>query len=257
MIKRISLKQILQKPSIVCLTAYTVPIANLVDGHVDLILVGDSLGQVLYGYESTRQVTIEMMINHAKAVVKATKKSFVVVDMPYGSYQNSKAQALKNAKKILSQTGAMAVKLEGGENIQDTARYLIDNKINVMGHIGMMPQYQEKPRVYGSTKREKIQFFKDALSLEKAGVFSIVVECTFKKLVDDLVKSCSVPIIGIGASTNCKGQIMVTEDILDMTKFNSKFSKKYFNFFENAKISIKKYSDEVRNKKYPKRNQCY
>ena len=257
MIKRTSLEQILQKPSIVCLTAYTAPIANLVDGEVDLILVGDSLGQVLYGYESTKQVTMEMMINHAKAVVQATKKSFVVVDMPYGSYQKSKIQALKNAKKILSLTGAMAVKLEGGENIHDTVRYLINNEVKVMGHIGMMPQYLDKPKVYGRTKKEKNQFFKDALLLEKGGVFSIVVECTFKKLVDKLVKSCSVPIIGIGASINCKGQIMVTEDILDMTKFNSKFSKKYFEFFKKARNSIQKYSDEVRKKKYPKRNQCY
>ena len=257
MIKRISLEQILQKPSIVCLTAYTVPIASLVDGQVDLILVGDSLGQVLYGYESTRQVTIEMMINHAKAVVKATKKSFVVVDMPFGSYQNSKVEALKNAKKILSLTGAMAVKLEGGENIHDTVKHLTDNKVKVMGHIGMMPQYQQKPKIYGSTKKEKTQLFKDALLLEKAGVFSIVIECTFKKLVDDLVKSCCVPIIGIGASNKCRGQIMVTEDILDMTNFNSKFSKQYIKFSKNAKISIKRYSDEVRSKKFPKRKQCY
>jgi len=257
LIKRISLEQILQKPSIVCLTAYTVPIASLVDGQVDLILVGDSVGQVLYGYESTRQVTIDMMINHAKAVVNATKKSFVVVDMPYGSYQKTKVEALRNAKKILSHTGAMAVKLEGGENIKDTVRYLTDNNIKVMGHIGMTPQYIEKPKIYGGTEKEKMQFFKDASILEKAGVFSIVVECTFKKLVDELVKSSTVPIIGIGASTNCRGQIMVTEDILDMTKFNSKFAKKYFKFFKKAKISIKKYSDEVRKKKYPKRDQCY
>ena len=230
----------------------------MVDEYADLILVGDSVGPVLYGFKSTREVNLEMMIRHAKSVVENTKNALIVVDMPYGSYEKSKEEALKNAKKIISSTGAIAIKLEGGEKIFETIIYLTKNKINVMGHLGMLPQsLRGKPKVYGKNKKEKTQLYRDIYLLEKAGVFSIVLECVYKDLVDDLIGSTKIPLIGIGASSRCKGQIIVTEDILGMTEFSSKFSKKYFEFTKNCKKAIKKFTDDVKKKKYPNKKQCY
>ena len=256
--KKKSLIEILNKTSILCLTAYTVPIAKVADKYADIILVGDSLGPVLYGLDSTREVNLDMMIRHATAVVKNTSSSLIVVDMPFGSYEKSKTEALKNAKKIISATGANAVKLEGGEKQFETIKYLTENHIKVMGHLGMLPQSTVgKPKVYGTKESEKNQIFKDIDLLEKAGVFSVVIECTIKSLVDNLIKHTKLPLIGIGASSCCKGQIIVTEDILGMTEFNSKFAKKYFDFFKSSEKSLKKFSDDVRNKKYPNKKQCY
>lgn len=256
--KRNSLKKIFSKPKIVCLTAYTAPIARIADDFADIILVGDSVGPVLYGHKTTRHVDLEMIIRHAETVVKNTKKAFVVVDMPFGTYEKSKHEALENARKIISSSGAMAVKLEGGEKVADTINFLTQNKIKVMGHLGMLPQsIKGKPRVYGRSDKEKKQIFKDISVLKKVGVFSVVVECTLKKIVDELIKFCDLPIIGIGASECCKGQIIVTEDILGMTELKTKFSKKYFDFFPFAKRAVKKFSAEVINGKYPKKNQCY
>ena len=148
--RRNSIKNIFSKSKIVCLTAYTAPIANVADKYADIILVGDSVGPVLYGYKTTRDVDLDTMIRHAKSVVKNTKTAFIVVDMPFGTYENSKFDALKNARKIISSSGAMAVKLEGGEKIFETIKFLTKNKIKVMGHLGMLPQSMKgKPRVYG------------------------------------------------------------------------------------------------------------
>ncbi len=257
-IKRNSLKKILNKKNIVCLTAYTSPIAKLADKFADVILVGDSLGPVLYGFESTRNVDLNMMIKHARAVVNNTKNAFIVVDMPYGSYEHSKDKALQNAKEILASTGAMAVKLEGGEKIQNTIKFLTKNKIKVMGHLGMLPQsLVGKPRVFGKTKKQQEQLFNDIISLQNSGVFAVVIECTYRSVVEQLIKISKIPLIGIGASPNCAGQIVVTEDILGMTKFSARFSKKYFDFFKEAEKSLKKYSDDIKNKKFPTKNQCY
>ena len=256
--RRNSIKNIFSKSKIVCLTAYTAPIANVADEYADIILVGDSVGPVLYGDKTTRDVDLDTMIRHAKSVVKNTKTAFIVVDMPFGTYENSKFDALKNAKKIISSSGAMAVKLEGGEKIFETIKFLTKNRIKVMGHLGMLPQSMKgKPRVYGRNLKEKKQLFKDISLLKKAGVFSVVIECTLRKLVDDLIEKTDLPLIGIGASSKCLGQILVTEDILGMTEFNSKFSKQYFKFHKSAKIAIKKFAEDVRSKKYPKKNQCY
>ena len=256
--KRNSIENIFSKSKIVCLTAYTAPIARIVDEYADVILVGDSVGPVLYGSKSTRDVDLDTMIRHAKSVVKNTKNAIIVVDMPFGTYEKSKTEALKNAKKIIGSSGATAVKLEGGEKIIETIKLLTRNNIKVMGHLGMLPQsIKGKPRVYGGNSKEKNQLFKDVLLLKKAGVFSVVIECTFKKVVDDLIKFTDMPLIGIGASSKCLGQILVTEDILGMTKFNSKFSKQYFKFYEGAEKAIKKFAEDVRRKKYPKKNQCY
>lgn len=256
--QRLSLNQILKKSTILCLTAYTAPIARIVDKYADIILVGDSLGPVLYGLKTTREVNLEMIIRHAKTVVNYSERSFIVVDMPFGSYEKSKYDALKNAKRIISMTGAHAVKLEGGEKIHKTIKFLIQNNIKVMGHLGMLPQsLKGKPKVYGRNLKEKKKIFKDITLLEKAGVFSVVIECTVKKLVDDLIGFTKLPLIGIGASSKCKGQIIVTEDILGMTGFNAKFSTKYFNFLKEANKSIKEFAIDVKKNKYPNKNQCY
>jgi len=246
------------KTPILCLTAYTAPIAKIVDKYADIILVGDSVGPVLYGFNSTRGVTLDMMINHASAVVKNSKNSIVVVDMPYGSYERSKYLALKNAKRILEESGASAVKLEGGKLIFDIIKYLTENKINVMGHIGMLPQLQNgNYTVYGKKKIEKVEIFEDLELLQRAGVFCIVIECTIKTLVDKLIKKAKVPIIGIGASPKCSGQIIVTEDVIGMTEFNSKFLKKYSNVKKKIDDAISKFSLDVKKKKYPTKDHCY
>ena len=201
---------------------------------------------------------MEMMIRHAKCVVENTKKSIIVVDMPYGSYESSKHDALENAKKIISSTGAMAVKLEGGERISETISFLTENKIKVMGHLGLLPQtLYGKPKVYGKNENEKKKIFEDLRSLERSGVFSVVIECTVKSLVDNLINSTQIPLIGIGASEKCRGQIIVTEDILGMTNFSSKFSKKYFDFLKKAQKPIELFVKDVKNKRYPKKTQCY
>ncbi len=247
-----------KKSPICCLTAYTANIAKIVDKYADIILVGDSVGPVLYGFKSTREVTMEMMIEHAKAVVKNSVKSIVVVDMPFGTYENGKKTALKNARKILDLTGAHAVKLEGGESISKTIKYLTSNKINVMGHLGMLPQKMNgRYRVYGKKDSEKKKLKKDFKLLEDAGVFSIVIECTLKSLVDEILQKKKVPTIGIGASDNCDGQILVTDDLIGMTDFESKFLKKYSRINNSIEVSIKKFCNDVKNKRYPKSNYLY
>ena len=243
---------------IVCLTAYTAPMACLINEYCDIILVGDSLGIVLYDLKTTRKVTLEMMINHSKAVVKNANKKLVIVDMPFGTYENSKSLALKNARKIIKESKADAVKLEGGEKIYETVKYLTHNGINVMGHIGMLPQsIKGSPKVYGKTKLEKKQILKDLKLLENAGVFSIVVECTLETVVREVLKEKRVPIIGIGASPECDGQILVTEDILGMSNFKSKFLKKYFDFNQKSRKPLEKFYKDVSLNKFPSKKQCY
>ncbi|MBD74648.1 MAG: 3-methyl-2-oxobutanoate hydroxymethyltransferase [Rickettsiales bacterium] len=244
----------------VCLTAYTKPIATIADQFADILLVGDSLGPVIYGFDSTREVELDLMINHGKAVVKATKKSLIVVDMPYGTYELSKYEAYENASKIIDLTGANAVKLEGGIEIIKTIDYLIKKKINVMGHVGMLPQKLEENKtikVYGKTQNEKIKLRKDIIALEKAGVFSIVIEATFLQVVNHVIQNIQIPIIGIGASNKCQGQILVTEDMIGMTNFNAKFLKKYSNLSKIIRDAIKEYSSHIRSGKFPSKKNMY
>ena len=200
------------------------------------------------------------MINHGKAVVKATKKSLIVVDMPYGTYELSKYEAYENASKIIDLTGANAVKLEGGIEIIKTIDYLIKKKINVMGHVGMLPQKLEENKtikVYGKTQNEKIKLRKDIIALEKAGVFSIVIEATFLQVVNHVIQNIQIPIIGIGASNKCQGQILVTEDMIGMTNFNAKFLKKYSNLSKIIRDAIKEYSSHIRSGKFPSKKNMY
>ena len=239
------------KSKIVCLTAYSKNIAEEIDQHADLILVGDSLGSVLYNYDTTRKVNLKMMIEHSKSVRKGVKKSLMIVDMPFDTYKN-KSQALKNCKKVLKETKCDGIKLEGGRELNNIIKYLINNKIPVMGHIGITPQtVRGKYRYKGKTAFEKKKLLKDSKSLEEAGVFAIVLECIERKLSQEITKTIKIPTIGIGSSKYCDGQILVTDDILGLTNSKMKFVKKYINLKKNIRNTVKKFQTDVKNGSYP------
>ena len=244
---------------IACLTAYNKFSAELIDGYCDLILVGDSLGMAYYGYSSTRSVRMDDIIRHARSVRKGIKKSIMVVDMPYNSYK-TKTLALKNAKKIIKETGADAVKLEGGKNIQNIIKHIVKNKINVMGHIGLMPQRVVSKKDYhvkGRKNHEKNKILKDLISIQNLGVFAIVLEAVKVDLANEVIKKSSVPIIGIGASKKCDGQILVLEDMLGFYNKVPKFVKKYMNFENEARKAVKKFVSDVKKNIFPLRKNIY
>ena len=256
----LKIKKIVSKKNrskIVCLTAYSKNIASILDNHCDIILVGDSLGSVLYNYPTTRKVTLNTMIEHSKSVKKGIKKSLMVVDMPYKTYRNPK-EALINAKKIISQTGCDAVKLEGGNKIIKTVRYLIKNKVQVMGHLGLLPQSEKgKFRFKGKKKTERNKILNDAKSLSSSGVFSIVLECVEKSLAKMITDSVKVPTIGIGSSAQCDGQVLVTDDLLGLNPNNFRFVKKYVNLRKIIDNSARLFKKEVIKKSFPKNKNTY
>ena len=222
-IKKIILKK--NKKKIICLTAYSKNIASILDNHCDIVLVGDSLGSVLYNFKSTRSVTLNMMIEHSKSVKMGVKKSLLVVDMPYNTYKNSK-EAIQNAKKIMLKTKCDAVKLEGGKKITNIVKNLIKNKIPVMGHLGVLPQTQVgKFKYKGKKLAERNEILNEAKLLESAGVFSIVLECIETSLAKQITNILSVPTIGIGASHYCDGQVLVTDDFIGLNTINARFVK--------------------------------
>ena len=245
------------KSKIVCLTAYSKNIASILDNHCDIILVGDSLGSVLYNFKSTRDVSLDMMIEHSKSVKTGIRKSLMVVDMPYNTYRN-RSEALKNAKKIISKTKCDAVKLEGGSKIIDIIKYLVKNKISVQGHLGLLPQSQKgKFRVKGKRLYEKNKIYKDAKLLEKAGVFSIVLECMETSLAKMITKNIKIPTIGIGASQYCDGQVLVTDDLIGLNPINARFVKKYLNITKIINTAIIKFKNEVKRSKFPTKKHSY
>ncbi len=245
------------KSKIVCLTAYSKNIAEEVDKHVDIVLVGDSLGSVLYNYSTTRKVTIREMINHSKSVRQGVKKSLMVVDMPYKTY-NTKISALKNAKKILKETKCDAVKLEGGKKIIKQIKFLIRNRIPVMGHLGLLPQsVKGKFKSKGKNEREIKQLVDDANLLEKNGVFAIVLECIKSPIAKKITQNLNIPTIGIGSSVNCDGQVLVTDDLLGLNETKIKFVKKFLNIKKYINLGLKKYASDVRSKKYPSKKHSY
>ena len=249
-IRRLTLKK-KNKSKIVCLTAYSKNIAEEIDQYADLILVGDSLGSVLYNFDTTRKVNLKMMIEHSKSVRKGVKKSLMIVDMPFDTYKN-KSQALKNCKKVLKETKCDGIKLEGGRELNNIIKYLINNKIPVMGHIGITPQtIRGKYRYKGRTAFEKKKLLKDSKSLEEAGAFAIVLECIERKLSQEITKTIKIPTIGIGSSKYCDGQILVTDDILGLTNSKMKFVKKYINLKKNIRNAVKKFQTDVKNGSYP------
>tara|TARA_B100001063_G_scaffold28248_1_gene21626 strand:- start:138 stop:911 length:774 start_codon:yes stop_codon:yes gene_type:complete len=253
-------KKILQKKKkskIVCLTAYSKNIAEEVDKHVDIVLVGDSLGSVLYNYSTTRKVTLTEMINHSRSVRLGVKKSLMVVDMPFNTY-TTKNLALKNAKRIIKETKCDAVKLEGGKKIIKQIKFLIKNKIPVLGHLGLLPQsVKGKFKSKGKTNREIKQLISDALLLQKSGVFAIVLECVKTPIAKQITNDLKIPTIGIGSSVHCDGQVLVTDDLIGLNETNIKFVKKFLNVKKYINSGLKQFALEVRSKKYPTNKHSY
>jgi len=244
------------KKPIVCLTAYSKAVAQIADKYCDIVLVGDSLGMVLYGTKSTKEVKIDTMILHTKAVKKFTKKSLVVFDMPYKTY-NTESVAYKNAKKVIKLTKCDAVKLEGGKKNANIIKYLVKRGIPVMGHIGLLPQTAKNYKPTGKSLAERKKIFEDAVAISKAGVFAIVLECVVEDLAQIITKSIPVPTIGIGSSKHCDGQILVTNDMLGLSDFFPRFVKKYSNLKKIIDISIKQYANDVKLKKFPSKKNVY
>ena len=256
----IKIKKIIEKKNkskIVCLTAYSKNIAEEIDKYVDIVLVGDSLGSVLYNYSNTRKVTLTEMINHSKSVRLGVKKSLMVVDIPFKTY-TTKNIALKNAKKIMRETKCDAVKLEGGKKIIKQIKFLIKNKIPVLGHLGLLPQsVKGKFKSKGKTTKEIKQLISDALLLQKTGVFAIVLECVKTPIAKKITKDLKIPTIGIGSSVYCDGQVLVTDDLIGLNQTNIKFVKKFLNVKKYINYGLRKFALEVRSKKYPTKKHSY
>ncbi len=243
------------KQPIVCLTAYTVLTARWLDDHTDLLLVGDSLGMVIYGMENTLGVTLDMMIAHAQAVMRGSRKSCIIVDMPFGSYEESPKKAFRNAARLLSQSGASGIKIEGGVEMAETIEYLTKRGIPVMGHVGLMPQSVQAMggfKAQGGSDDEARQILEDAKAVEAAGAFSLVIEGTVEPVARKITQSVSIPTIGIGASAACDGQILVTEDLVGLfIDFTPRFVKRYALLGEQIEASAKAYAEDVRTGKFP------
>tara|TARA_B100000963_G_scaffold186943_1_gene162620 strand:- start:6206 stop:6973 length:768 start_codon:yes stop_codon:yes gene_type:complete len=255
MIKKINFS----KKPIICLTSYSKFFAEIADEYCDIVLVGDSLGMVYYGDPSTRSVSLNDMIRHARSVRLGVKKAIMVVDMPYGTYKNP-ILAKKNAFKIIKETKCDAVKLEGGKEINHIIKYLIKNKINVMGHIGLLPQKVRSKKDYkikGINSAEKNKILNDLKCIQESGVFAIVLEAVKNQTAKEIMKFSRIPIIGIGASKDCDGQILVFEDMLGMFQKVPKFVKKYSNLRGYVKKAVKQYAKDIRNKKFPTKKNIY
>ena len=251
--KRITIKTILKKKNklpIACLTAYTKNIAKIADKYCDIILVGDSLGMVLYGMKTTRNVKIETMILHARAVKEVAKKSLVVFDMPYKTYSN-KFIAYKNARKVIKLTKCDAIKLEGGIKIAKTINYLVKKGIPILGHVGLLPQTSNDFKVKGKSLISRKRILKDAMAISNSGAFGIIIECVVERLAKEITKKISIPTIGIGASKYCDGQILVTEDLVGLSNFSPKFVKQYANLNKSIEKCVKNYVKDVKMKRFP------
>jgi len=244
------------KSKIICLTAYSKNIASIIDKHCDIILVGDSLGSVLYNFSTTKKVSMNMMIEHSKSVRMGVKKSLMVVDMPYNTYRNPK-EALKNARKIISITKCDAVKLEGGKKIYPIVETLIKNKIQVMGHLGLLPQSAKNFKFKGKKLIERKNILRDSKLLEQVGVFSIVLECIESSLAKEITKTINIPTIGIGASSHCDGQVLVTDDLIGLNKIGARFVKKYSNITKQINDAVLKFKQDVTKGKFPSKKHSY
>ncbi|OUS38116.1 3-methyl-2-oxobutanoate hydroxymethyltransferase [Rhodobacterales bacterium 56_14_T64] len=242
------------KTPIVSLTAYTTPMARLMDAHCDFVLVGDSVGMVLHGLPSTLGVTMEMMILHGQAVARGLERAMMVIDMPFGSYEESPQQAFRNAARLMAETGAAAVKLEGGVEMVETIRFLVARGIPVMAHIGLTPQSVNTLGGYKVQGRDEQGdlVLADARAVADAGAFSVVLEKVPQNLADQITADIAIPTIGIGASAGCDGQILVVDDMLGFfTAFKAKFVKRYADLGDSAETAIATYAAEVRARKFP------
>jgi 3-methyl-2-oxobutanoate hydroxymethyltransferase len=245
---------------IVMLTAYTARQAQLLDAHCDVLLVGDSLGQVIYGLPSTVPVTVEMMANHAAAVVRGSYHAVVVIDLPFGSYESSPSQAFETSANLLKVSGAAAVKLEGGEAMAPTVKFLVERGIPVMGHVGLTPQAVNVLGGYGARGRTEVEAAKivgDARALCAAGAFAIVVEGVMEPIAIAATEAVSCPTIGIGGSARCDGQVLVTDDMLGMFERVPRFVKRYDDLAGRISAAVEAYAREVRTRAFPGPDQTY
>lgn len=248
-----------QEPLVV-ITCYTATMASIVDAEVDILLVGDSLGMVVYGMDSTLPVTVDMMVAHGRAVAMHSSHALVVVDMPFGSYQASKEEAFHAAARILAETGAQAVKLEGGIALAETVAFLVERGIPVMGHVGLMPQYFNALggyRYQGRNASEADIILKDAQALEQAGVFSVVLEGVKEQVAREVSGRLQVPTIGIGASPACDGQVLVLDDMLGLSARVPGFVKQFAQLSGEVRGAVQAYAAEVRSRRFPSEAYCY
>jgi len=262
--KRLTTRAIRARKSgtpLVCLTAYTTPMARVLDPHVDILLVGDSLGMVLYGFDSTLPVTLDMMINHGAAVVRGSERACVLVDLPFGSYQESPEQAFRSAARVMAETGAAGVKLEGGAEMAPTIRFLTQRGIPVCGHVGLMPQAVHTAggfRVTGRSDEEAAGVAADAQAVSEAGAFAIVLEGTVEPVAAAISAALPVPTIGIGASASCDGQILVAEDVLGLfSDFTPRFVRRYAELNGLIGEAAAAYADDVRARRFPGPEHCF
>ena len=245
---------------IVCLTAYTTPIARMIDDHTDVVLVGDSVGMVMHGMPNTLGVSMEMMVMHGKAVRRGLKRALLVMDMPFGSYEQSPQQAFENASRFMKETECGAVKLEGGQEMAETIRFLCNRGIPVMAHVGLTPQ---AVNVFGGYKtqgkgNDEKRIIEDALAVQEAGAFAVVCEKIPDPLGRKVTKKLDIPTIGIGASVYCDGQILVIDDMLGMfTDFKPKFVKRFADLGAQVNEMAAEYAEEVRNRKFPAPEHVY
>lgn len=261
--KRLTVPRIRQRKGgepIVMLTAYTVRMAQLLDPHCDMLLVGDSLAQVIYGLPHTVGVTMDMMALHGAAVVRGSYHAAVIVDMPFGSYEGSPQQAFDNAARLLKETGAAAVKVEGGKVLAPTIEFLTQRGIPVMGHVGLTPQAVNILGGYGvrgKSAEEARSIVEDAVAVAQAGAFSIVIEGVLESIAIEITNKVDCPTIGIGASAQCDGQVLVTDDMLGMFERVPKFVKRFGNMAGVVESAVKDYADEVRSRSFPTEDQIY
>lgn len=256
-IRRLTAPDILARKGgepIVCLTSYHAHTARIVDKYCDLILVGDSLGMVMHGMETTVPVTLDMMILQGRAVMRGSRRALVVVDMPFGSYESSKEQAFTNAARVLKETGCGAIKVEGGRRMADTIRFLVERGVPVMAHVGLTPQAINTIgsfRAQGRDEADWARIEEDAIAVAQAGAFSVVIEAVAEPLARKLTAAVTIPTIGIGASVACDGQILVLEDMLGLSQRVPKFVKRYGNLGPGIEKAVSDYAAEVRTRTFP------
>ena len=264
--KRVTVKTLVDMKAnnekISMLTAYDYTMATIVDGAgVDVILVGDSASNVMAGHETTLPITLDQMIYHASSVIRAVKRALVVVDLPFGTYQSDPKEALRSAIRIMKESGGHAVKLEGGKEVKESIKRIINAGIPVMGHLGLMPQSIYKFGTYTVRAKEELEAEKlksDAIMLERAGCFAIVLEKIPATLAKEVAESVSIPVIGIGAGNGVDGQVLVLHDMIGMThEFNPRFLRRYMNLYDDMTSAISQYVDDVKSVDFPSEKEQY
>jgi 3-methyl-2-oxobutanoate hydroxymethyltransferase len=262
--KRLTVTQIQRRKGgdkLVCLTAYTASVARHLDEEVNLLLVGDSLGMTVYGFDSTLPVTLDMMTAHGAAVVRATHHAHITVDLPFGSYQESPEQAFRAAARVMAETGCGSIKLEGGEEMAETVAFLVRRGIPVMGHVGLTPQAVNALGGYrsrGHEPAERDKILRDGIAIAAAGAYSLVVEGVAESLARELTGKVAIPTIGIGGSPECDGQILVIDDMLGLfAEFTPRFVKRYRELGEEIRVAAREYAQDVRHGRFPAAEHTY